>query len=96
MLDPFATLGLEPGVAQETLRRRYLTLVRQFPPDREPRRFAEIRVAYDRLRDPVAYLKDRLFKVETDDSIGAVLTEVQTSLRDKRIPTDFLLSLGKS
>ena len=56
LLDPYAILGLPRGCDESDVRRRYLELVRQFPPDRAPERFAEIRGAYESLRDPVVRL----------------------------------------
>ena len=42
MTDPYEVLGL-PRFADETeIRKRYLELVRQFSPDRDPVRFTEI------------------------------------------------------
>lgn len=43
MNDPYVQLGLSPSADETEIRRRYLELVRQFPPDRAPERFAEIR-----------------------------------------------------
>ena len=40
MSDPYGILGVPPGADEAAIRRRYLELVRQFPPDRE--RFAAI------------------------------------------------------
>ena len=54
MIDPYEQLGLPPSADETEIRQHYLELVRQFPPDRAPERFAEIRAAYDALRDPVS------------------------------------------
>ena len=48
MNDPYVQLGLPPSADETEIRRRYLELVRQFPPDRAPERFAEIRAATTR------------------------------------------------
>ena len=40
MNDPYETLGLSPDAGESEIRRRYLELVREFPPDRAPERFA--------------------------------------------------------
>ncbi len=45
-------LGVEEAAGDEALRAAYLRGLREFPPDREPERFQELREAYDLLRDP--------------------------------------------
>ena len=44
---PFIDASVFPGMhhEDETIRRRYLELVREFPPERHPTRFAAIRAA---------------------------------------------------
>ena len=95
MTDPYETLGLERGCSDAEIRRRYLELVRQHPPDREPDRFAIIREAYDQLRDPVKRLKAKLFPLKTTDSMDAIILDVQNRLRTARIPLETLLSLAE-
>ena len=48
MNDPYSLLGIEPDADDETIRRRYLELVRQFPPEHHPEKFAAVRAAYER------------------------------------------------
>jgi hypothetical protein len=45
--DPFVVLGLDEGADDEAIKRRYLALVRTWPPDREPEKFQAIRRAYE-------------------------------------------------
>ena len=49
MRDPFTVLGVSEDAGDAEIRRRYLALVRDFPPDRDPDRFREYRAAYDAL-----------------------------------------------
>jgi len=51
MRDPFTVLGVAEDADDAEIRRRYLALVRDFPPDRDPDRFREYRAAYDALSD---------------------------------------------
>jgi len=51
MRDPFTILGVDEAADDAEIRRRYLALVREFPPDREPERFQDYRAAYEALRD---------------------------------------------
>jgi curved DNA-binding protein CbpA len=95
MADPYAVLKLAPDANDEQVRRRYLDLVRQHPPEQEPARFAEIRAAYEQLRDPATRLQTQLFNLRTDDSIDEILAEVRARLRSRPIPTDILLSIAE-
>jgi curved DNA-binding protein CbpA len=95
MADPYETLGLSRAASDAEIRRRYLELVRQFPPEREAERFAAIRQAYDQLRDPVSRLGARLFEIDAGDSWEAVQADWARRLRTARIPADALLSLAE-
>jgi curved DNA-binding protein CbpA len=94
MTNPFEVLGLPPDADEAALRGRYLELVRQHPPDRSPQRFAEIRGAYDELRDPAKRL-ERLLFLPSEDSLQDVLVSFRKRLRGARIPVDLLLSLAE-
>jgi len=95
MSDPYAILGIDPASDDAQIRRRYLELVRRHPPDREPERFAAIRGAYDELRDPVTRMRSKLFPFEANDTIDAILADVERRLRTARIPVKTLLSLAE-
>ena len=58
-------------------------------------RFAEIRKAHDELSDPIQQLHKLLFDVESVDSIDSIIVDLYARLRQRRIPTDLLLSLAK-
>ena len=98
MSDPYAVLDLPRDADEAAIRRRYLELVRQHPPDRAPERFAAIRAAYDEVRDPGRRLEALILEVATTDAIDAIAADVRARLRDRmdRIPTDALLSLAES
>ena len=51
MSDPFSTLGVGEDADDDQIKQRYLSLVRLFPPDREPERFQAYRAAYEALSD---------------------------------------------
>jgi hypothetical protein len=91
--DPFAVLGLPPGAGEQDVRARYLELVREFPPERDPARFQEIHAAYQSASDPLV-LAQRLVRV-TDDAArpwSAILDEQKAN--PPRLSVDVLLSLG--
>lgn len=93
--NPHEVLGLAPDADDAALRTRYLELVRQHPPDRSPARFAEIRAAYEALRDPTTQLESMIFRLPVDDSLDDLIADVRARLRGARIPVDTLLSLGE-
>ena len=92
--DPHEILRVGREAGEEEIRQRYLELVRQFPPERDPQRFAEIRGAYDQLRDPVTHLDKRLFSLISPETLESLASGEQERAERRRIPTDVLLSLG--
>ena len=52
VIDPYRVLGIDRQASEAEIKRAYFQLVRQFPPEREPEKFQEIRAAYEALRDP--------------------------------------------
>ena len=75
MSDPYSVLGLPDGedLADERVRARYLELIRDFPPEQHPARFAAIRAAYEKVRDLPARAKHRLFDRGGDDTLEAII-----------------------
>ncbi len=96
MSDPYAVFDLPPDSDNETIRRRYLSLVRAHTPERDPERFSAIREAYEILRDPVNRMQFRLFDAGKDDSIEAILQEVKTRSAQRRVPVATLLAWGRT
>jgi curved DNA-binding protein CbpA len=94
MSDPFAVMGLPMDADEAQIRQRYLDLVRQFPPDQAPERFAAIRAAYDEVRDPRRRLEVRLFAPGGGDSLEAIGAELRARLVAGRMPVDALLALA--
>ena len=95
MNDPFEILGLAPGAASDEIRQRYLELVREFPPDRAPEKFAAIRAAYDDLRDPIRQLARQMFTLGTDDSFEALARDLRSRILRPDLPAETLLSLAE-
>ena len=95
MNDPYQVLDLTPQADAEAIRRRYLELVRRHSPERDPEQFAEIRAAYDQLRDPVVSLERRLFDLSASGSLDDLVARKQVDVRARRLPTSLLMSLGK-
>ena len=96
MIDAYETLGLSRLASDAEIRSRYLDLVREFPPDRAPERFASVRAAYEQLRDPARRLHALIFNIADEDSIPAIIGDVRKRLRDARLTTTTLLSSAAS
>src|SRR4051812_15523533 len=93
MSDPYEELGLSPDSDDEAIRRRYLELVRQFPPEHHPQRFAAIRAAYDRLRDLDTRLRQRLFEAGKHDTLDTILETLTCRTPRRRVSLKTLLSV---
>jgi curved DNA-binding protein CbpA len=61
--DPFAVLEIGEDADDETIQRRYLALVRRYPPERDPDRFREIRAAYEAIQNKRDRLRARLLSI---------------------------------
>ena len=87
MTDPYAVLGLPGDSDDETIRRRYLELVRQYPPEHQPQKFAAIRAAYEALRDLNTRLRHRLFEAGKKETIDALIEEIACRSPRRRLST---------
>ena|SRR5437870_1247581 len=95
MSDPYAVLGLPADSDDETIRRRYLELVRQFTPEQHPEKFAAIRAAYESLRDLDTRLRHRLFEAGRNDSVDAIIEELSCRSSRRRFSLETLLATIK-
>ena len=91
MDDPYSVLGLLSDSDDETIRRRYLELVRQYSPEHHPQRFAAIRAAYESLRDQNARLRHRLFEAGKKESLDALVEEIECRSPRRRVSLKELL-----
>jgi curved DNA-binding protein CbpA len=94
MSDSYRILGVSPDMDDAAVRRRYLELVRQYSPEKCPQRFAEIREAYDQLRDPARRLERELFGAG-GETLDDIIAELRSKAQAVRIPTETLLSLAE-
>src|SRR5437016_9337459 len=91
MLDAYAILGLPADSDDDTIRRRYLELVRQYPPEHHPQKFAEVRAAYEQLKDLNTRLRHRLFEAGQSESLDAILEELSCRSPRRRLSLTTLL-----
>jgi hypothetical protein len=63
--DPFVVLGVDETADDEAIKRRYLALVRAWPPDREPEKFQALRRAYEAVSGPRQRLEWKLLHSST-------------------------------
>ena len=91
MSDPYEVLGLSADCDDDTIRRRYLELVRQFPPERSPEKFAAIRQAYESTRDLNTRLRYRAFEAGKKETVEALIQELACRSPRRRVPLETLL-----
>jgi curved DNA-binding protein CbpA len=94
MTDAYEILGVTPGADDAQIRSRYLDLVREFPPDRAPERFAQVRAAFEDLREPLRRLERQMFSLAGKESLAAIEADLRARLRSARLPVDALLGLA--
>ncbi len=91
MANPYTVLGIGEDASDEAVRSRYLDLARQFPPEQHPEKFAAIRAAFEKLKSTNARALHRLFQAGSEDSIDAIIEEVQCRTARPRIGLDKLV-----
>ena len=84
MTDPYQVLGLPPDADDAAVRARYLELVRRWPPEHEPEKFAAVRAAFERVRDRDARLRYRLFEAGRAAGIDGLIAEAVCRTRRRR------------
>jgi curved DNA-binding protein CbpA len=82
MRDPFTVLGVADDAGDGEIRRRYLALVRDFPPDRAPERFQELRTAYEALSDERRRLATKLLHTNSAALSRLILDALRTGSTD--------------
>lgn len=91
--DPFQVLGVSRDAGEAEVRARYLELVKQHPPDRDPEKFREIRAAYEAAKDPMSIAR-RLVEPPGDDVPQWSATLEAQRRNPPRLSLAFLISLG--
>lgn len=85
-------LEVKQGATADEIRKAYLNLVRQNPPDREPDKFRDIHAAYQMLNDPIMLATALLTPSRDKPDLVNVIAEAE-KVRP-RLATLNLLALG--
>lgn len=96
MADPYTVLGVQQDADDDAIRKRYLDLTREFTPEHHPERFAEIRAAYERVKDLDSRVRYRLFDDGKEDTIEAIIEEAACRTPRRRTGLRALLSVVTS
>jgi curved DNA-binding protein CbpA len=91
MTDPYLVLGVSVESDDAAIRQRYLELVREFPPERQPQRFAAIRTAYELVKDADSRAWHRVFEQGRRDSIEQIIEEIACRTPRRRFSLQALI-----
>jgi len=92
--DPFEILGVTQDADEAVIRARYLELVKEFPPERDPEKFRQIQDAFRAAKDPLRIARRLLQPPDPNEppSWSDVIDEHEH--RPPKLTVEFLLSLG--
>jgi curved DNA-binding protein CbpA len=79
--DPYRVLGLGLEAGDEQIRAAYLAKLKQFPPDRAPVEFEQVRDAYELLRDRRSRAQHTLFSVDPYAPLESLLDRTENQRR---------------
>lgn len=80
----YKTLGLRANATPDAIKKRYIELVKQHPPETHPEQFQSIRRAYETLRDPAQRSEYDLFR-KYGGQVEKVLEEAGEALEEERL-----------
>lgn len=85
-MNPYDVLGIFPPTDDAAVRARYLTLVKKFPPEQHPERFAEINRAYEMIQDKEQRLRHTLFPPISEEKSPVSATADHLRRINRRVP----------
>ncbi len=65
--EPLKVLGVPKDASEAEIRARYLELVKQFPPERDPDKFRAVQAAFEAAKDPLLIAR-RLVEPPSDEA----------------------------
>ena len=84
MLPHYLALGLPVGASETEVRQRYLQLIREYPPGRDPEPFQKVSAAYEALRDRRMRIRASLFGYADYGDWKLALDALTDAAPDKR------------
>ncbi len=83
MKTPFEILNISENSNDESVKKAYLTMVKQFPPERCPQEFQQIRGAYENIKTQKKRLLYSLFDSHCP-SAEDLIRDISSSARGRR------------
>jgi len=77
--DPYGVLGIGADADDERIRAAYLAKLKQFPPDRAPVEFEQVRDAYGLLRDRRRRAEYTLFSASPEAPLESLLDGIDNN-----------------
>ncbi len=74
-MDPREILGIGWNASEQEIREAYLRKVKEYPPDRSPEQFEQVRDAYETLRDPRRRMRQILLSADPEAPLASLLTK---------------------
>jgi curved DNA-binding protein CbpA len=96
MKTPFDTLGVTEDATDEAIKKAYLQKVRQYPPERAPEQFQNIRAAFDAIKTRQQRLKYQLFYSEPQSLNTLLERGIQTGTPQRPTEELFTQTLAES
>jgi curved DNA-binding protein CbpA len=75
--NPFSMLGVSAASTDAEIRKRYLELTREFPPEQHPEKFAAVREAYEAIRTIDQRANSMLYKQGSEDTFESIIEEIE-------------------
>ncbi len=84
----YRTLGVSQDATDAQIREQYLSLVRQYTPEKHPEQFRDISDAYERIKDRRRRIHNRLFAFLEEKDVDRALDRIVGSVAlERRRPT---------
>jgi curved DNA-binding protein CbpA len=96
MANPFKVLGILPADSDATVRKAYLSLVQEHPPERSPAEFQRITAAYEQVSDLRRRLGALLFTRGMGESFEEWEEEIRCEKRKERLRLEEIRQLLRS
>ncbi len=93
MISAFDILGVDSNTSDEAVRKAYLQKIREYPPERFPETFKDVRQAFDAIATQKLRLAYRLFSQNTPSASFLAEKALKTEKPGVRPTKDMFLAL---